>query len=575
MTVIATAGHVDHGKSTLVLGLTGTDPDRLEEEKERGLTIDLGFASATLPSGHELSFIDVPGHTRFLRNMLAGVGAVQGCLFVVAATEGWKPQSEEHLRILDLLGIEHGLIALTKVDQVDDELLELAMMDLEEHTEGTFLEGAPVVPVSAPTGSGLPELRAALDTLVVALGPPADHGRPRLWIDRSFAPSGAGTVVTGTVTSGSIEAGEELMVAPLGETARVRGLQNHHRPVERVGPGNRVAVNLTGIAHGDIGRGDVLVRSGQWHHTSMVDAELSVLASLDHEVSRRGAYVAYIGSGEFPAKMRVLGEEKLTPGSAGLVRLYLRQELPLLPGDRFILRESGRDETVGGGAILDIEPQLPASRATPDRSIERVVSERGWVHVEHLRRLTGVDTPATVGEWVVDPEQLEERRLAVLSRVESAGALGLDLASLDERDRAVLGLLEDVTVETGRAVLGEPDDPLADHPWVSELLANPFNPPGADGQDRAEVRELVRRGTVVEQDGVFFAADALDEAAQVMADALADNPQGLTVAEVRDLLGTSRKYVLPILGWFDRTGMTKRRDDYRIAGPRLPKPRPS
>lgn len=572
MTVIATAGHVDHGKSTLVLGLTGTDPDRLEEEKERGLTIDLGFASATLPSGHELSFIDVPGHTRFLRNMLAGVGAVQGCLFVVAATEGWKPQSEEHLRILDLLGIEHGLIALTKVDQVDDELLELAMMDLEEHTEGTFLEGAPVVPVSAPTGAGIPELKTALDALVDALGSPVDHGRPRLWIDRSFAPSGAGTVVTGTVTTGPIKAGEDLLVAPLRVAARVRGLQNHHRQVERVDPGNRVAVNLTGVAHGDIGRGDVLVRDGQWHYSSMVDAELAVLASLDHEVSRRGAYVAYIGSGEFPAKMRVLGDDKLAPGSGGLVRLYLTEALPLLPGDRFILRESGRDETIGGGSILDVEPQLPASRATPDRSVDRVVLERGWVQVDHLRRLTGVDIPATVGDWVVDPEQLEERRLAVLAEVEAAGALGLDLASLDDKDRAVLTLLEDVTVETGRAVLGEPDDPLADHPWVAELLASPFKPPGPDGHDRAEVRELVRRGTVVEQDGVFFAASALTDAAQLVANALADNPQGLTVAEVRDLLGTSRKFVLPVLGWFDRTGMTKRRDDFRIAGPRLPEP---
>ncbi|MFT7601519.1 MAG: selenocysteine-specific elongation factor [Acidimicrobiales bacterium] len=572
MTVIATAGHVDHGKSTLVLALTGTDPDRLEEEKARGLTIDLGFASATLPSGHELSFIDVPGHTRFLRNMLAGVGAVQGCLFVVDATEGWKPQSEEHLRILDLLGIEHGVVALTKVDQVDDELLELAMMDLEEHTEGTFLEGAPIAPVAAPTGQGIPELKTALDQLVVSLGPPPNHNRPRLWIDRSFAPAGAGTVVTGTITTGSIDSGEELSVAPVGVSARIRGLQNHHRQVETVPPGNRVAVNLTGVSHGDLGRGDVLVRAGDWHHTKIVDAELTVLAALDHDVSRRGAYLAYIGSGEFPAKVRVLGTERMTPGTTGPVRLYLRQQLPLLPGDRFILRESGRDETVGGGVLLDVEPQLTASRAKPDRSIDRMVAERGWVTVDHLRRLTGVDTPATVGNWVVDPQLLDERREAVLADVAEAGALGLDVATLDDRDRSVLPLLDDVTVENGRAVLGEPDDPLADHLWLAELVAKPFTPPGPDGHDRAEIRELVRRGTVVEQDGVHFAASSLADAAQLLSNALAAQPDGLTVAEVRDLLGTSRKYVLPILGWFDRTGMTKRRDDFRIAGPRLPEP---
>lgn len=572
MTVIATAGHVDHGKSTLVLTLTGTDPDRLEEEKERGLTIDLGFAATDLPSGRELSFIDVPGHTRFLRNMLAGVGAVQGCLFVVAATEGWKPQSEEHLRILDLLGIEHGIIALTKVDQVDDELLELAQMELEEFTAGTFLDGAPTVPVSAPTGQGIPELKNELDALLERMGPPEDNNQPRLWIDRSFAPAGAGTVVTGTVIGGSFNASDELEVAPSGSEVRVRGLQTHHRQVERVGPGNRVAVNLTGVSHGELGRGDVLVRADQWHHSQMIDAELTVLKSLSHDVSRRGAYAAYIGSGEFPAKVRVLGDHPLSPGTSGFVRLYLRSKIPVLPGDRFILRESGRDETVGGGQLLDIDPQRTASKAAPDRSIERLVAERGWVRTDQLRKLTGVDTPATVGHWVVDPIRLEERRTKVLADVEGAGALGLDVATLADQDRAILTLLDDVTVENGRAVLGEPDDPLADHPWIDELLASPFAPPGPDGHDRAEVRELVRRGTVVEQDGVFFAGAAMENAAQLVANALAQNADGLTVADIRDLLGTSRKYVLPILGWFDRTGMTKRRGDYRIAGARLPEP---
>ena len=572
MTVIATAGHVDHGKSTLVLALTGTDPDRLEEEKARGLTIDLGFASVTLPSKTELSLIDVPGHTRFLRNMLAGVGAVQGCLFVVSATEGWKPQSEEHLRILDLLGIQHGVIALTMVDLVDEELLELAIMDLEEHTVGTFLEGAPILPVAAPSGTGIPELLAALDNLVDELGAPVDNSQPRLWVDRSFAPAGAGTVVTGTITNGSLDAGQEVTLAPGGQTARIRGLQNHHRSLETIGPGNRVAINLTGVAHGDLSRGDVLVMADQWHHSAMIDAELTVLEALDHDVSRRGAYVAYIGSGEFPAKVRVLGTDRLVAGSTGLVRLYLSVALPVLPGDRFILRESGRDETVGGGQLLDIDPQRPASRATPDRSVERMVAERGWVTASQLRKLTGVDTPPVVGDWVVDPEQLETRRAEVLAEVEGAGALGLDIATLDDRDRAVLTLLDDVAVENGRAVLGEPDDPLADHPWVAALEAERFSPPSRDGQDPAEVRELVRRGTVVEQDGVFFAASSLAEAAQMLANELAVKPDGLTVAEVRDLLGTSRKFVLPILGWFDRTGMTKRRDDYRIAGPRLPEP---
>ena len=272
MTVIATAGHVDHGKSTLVLRLTGTDPDRWTEEKSRGLTIDLGFASTKLPSGIDLSFIDVPGHIRFLRNMLSGVGAVDGCLFVVAATEGWKPQSEEHLRILNLLGLKRGIIALTKVDLVDDDLFELAKMDVEEHVEGTFLEGAEIIGVSAPDAIGIDELRHALDRLVADVDQESRDGKTRLWIDRSFAPAGAGTVVTGTLTGGPVASGEELQVMPAAKTARIRGLQSHHQDVERVAPGNRVAVNLTGIGHGEISRGDLLVQPGKWHHTAMIDA---------------------------------------------------------------------------------------------------------------------------------------------------------------------------------------------------------------------------------------------------------------------------------------------------------------
>ena len=279
MTVIATAGHVDHGKSTLVLRLTGTDPDRWDEEKSRGLTIDLGFAGMELPSGRELSFIDVPGHIRFLRNMLAGVGAVDACVFVVAATEGWKPQSEEHLRILSLLGIERGLVVLTKIDQVDDDLFALAELDVEEHVAGTFLESAPVIGVSATEGLGIDNLREALDRLVDEIPERDAAATPRLWVDRSFAPSGAGTVVTGTLAGGTLSVGDELSVLPGGRQARIRSLQSHHRQADTIGPGNRAAVNLTGVGHNDLARGHVLVEAGDWHQSAVVDGELTVLPS--------------------------------------------------------------------------------------------------------------------------------------------------------------------------------------------------------------------------------------------------------------------------------------------------------
>ncbi len=604
MTVIATAGHVDHGKSTLVLRLTGTDPDRWVEEKSRGLTIDLGFANTTLPSGRELSFIDVPGHIRFLRNMLSGVGAVDGCLFVVAGTEGWKPQSEEHLRILSLLGLRHGVVALTKVDQIDEELAELARMEIEEHVAGTFLEGAEVVGVSATENIGMDDLRAALDQIVDRVDRSGDRGVARLWVDRSFAPAGAGTVITGTLTGGGLAVGDQLELVPGQRSVRVRGLQSHHHDLQRVEPGNRVAVNLTGVGHAEVARGHVLVTADAWHDTSMIDAELEVLGDLGHPVSRRGAYLAYIGSGEFPARVRVLQGSEITPGERGLIRLYLDRAAPLLPGDRFILRESGREETVGGGEILDVDPVLPASRARPDRSIERLVAERGWVSRERLARLTGVDVAAasgptvddsadgdhavddsadgdhavdgrgsgvtTVGQWVVDPAILERVEREVREQVEGAGALGLDVAALDDRQRAVLDLLDDVQVAAGRATIGVAEDPLADHPWVAELAASPFAPPGPDGVDRSEVRELVRRGTVVEEDGVHFARSAIDEAIGRLRTALDAKPDGLTVAEIRDLLGTTRKFALPLLAHLDGTGVTRRRGDVRIAGPRMP-----
>lgn len=570
MHVVATAGHVDHGKSTLVKALTGTDPDRLAEEKERGLTIDLGFASAELPSGRGVAFIDVPGHVRFLKNMLAGVGSVDACVFVVAATEGWKPQSEEHLRILSLLGIEHGLIALTKVSLADDELRELAALEIADRVAGTFLEDAPIVAVDALEGTGVDDLRAALDTLLDGTPTASDHKRPRLWIDRVFAAKGSGTVVTGTLTGGMLRIDDELHVLPGGHEVRVRALQSLHAERTKVGPGNRVAVNLTGVSHDQLRRGDVLVRAGEWHVTSRVDGRLQVLDALDHSVTRRGAHVAYIGSGEHPVRVRVLGPREIAPGATGAVRIHLPVALPLLPGDRFILRESGRGETLGGGEILDVDPLVAAAKAVPDRSVDRVIAERGLVEVDHLLRLTGERREPDIGRWVVDPGRLSSTQDDLRARVDTAGPLGLDIATLDEFERAVLGTLDGVATDGGHARVADAADPLADHSFLADLEAAPFNPPDPEGVDRAELRELVRRGDVVEEDGVYFARSAVDAAARVVAGLLAAAPDGVTVAEMRDAWGTSRKFAIPLVTLLDGNGITRRRDDLRIAGPRLP-----
>ena len=569
MHVVATAGHVDHGKSTLVWALTGTDPDRWAEEKARGLTIDLGFAVAVLPSGRDVGFVDVPGHVRFLKNMLAGVGAVDACLFVVAATEGWKPQSEEHLRILDVLGVGAGVVVLTMVDRVDDDVAALRALEVAERTAGTFLADAEVVAVDSVGGRGVDALRDALDRLLAGVPPSVDRGRPRLWVDRSFAVRGAGTVVTGTLTGGALAVGDEVAVLPAGRAARVRGMQSHGLDVARAAPGRRLALNLVGVGHGEVGRGDAVVRAAQWAPSRTVDCSLTVLAGVGHDVSRRGAYLAYVGSGEHAVAVRVLGGAAwIGPGATGFVRLHLPVALPLVPGDRYVLRESGRDETVGGGEVLDVAPVLPAAHARPSRSAARVVAERGWVEVDVLERLTGEPYDGvTVGRWAVSAEAHAEAVADVQAAVDAAGPAGLDLARLDERHRAVAEGTAGLVVADGHVTAADSGDARwAAHPYLVALQASPLAPPPPDGADRAELRALVRRGLIVECDGVFFAASAVLQATDLVTRSLHRSPEGLTVSELRKTLGTSRKFALPLLAHLDRVGVTVRRRDLRVLG---------
>jgi selenocysteine-specific elongation factor len=573
MTVVATAGHVDHGKSALVLALTGTDPDRLAEEKRRGLTIDLGFAHTTLPSGAGLSFVDVPGHVKFLPNMLAGVGGIAGCVFVVDATEGWKPQSEEHLRILEVLGVRHGVVAVTKTDLVDADLLELALLEIAEHVDGTFLATMPTVAVSSITGAGLGELRARLDDLVTAAGAAVDRGRPRLWVDRVFAAKGSGTVVTGTLADGSIEVGAQLLVEPGHLPARVRAIEHGGTSVDTIGPGERVALNLASVDHRRVRRGDGLIEPNRWHLTDRFDASLTVLASLGREVSRRGAYLAYIGAGEHGVSMRILGGDSLAPGATGAIRVHLPVALPLLPGDRFVIREAGRDETVGGGEVLDVEPVTKASHAAPDRTLDRLVRERGWVTVEDVERLTGEAVAPTIGRWVTTPESVTLLAEDIRRRVGEAGALGLDIALVDDRERAVADGMADLELLDGRLRVVGTVDPLAAHPLLAALLAGGFTPDPVADIDRAELRELVRRGDVVQRDGICFHRDTIARAAEIAGRLLADHPEGFTMSQFRDATQATRKFCIPLMGELDATGITRRRGDLRIAGPLMLRPR--
>lgn len=576
MTVIATAGHVDHGKSTLVQALTGTDPDRWAEEKRRGMTIDLGFASTLLPSGTEIGFVDVPGHCRYVTNMLSGVGSVDACLFVVDANEGWRAQSEEHLRILELLGVGAGIIAMTKAASLDADLVALAAEEIADRVRATFLEGAAVVPVDAPAGMGLDDLRAGLDRLVAALPPAQDRGRPRLWVDRSFSIRGAGTVVTGTLLGGTLSAGEELMVEPGSRRVRARGLQSHNRSCDRAGPGRRVAVNLADVDAGDVRRGHALVRPGQWHVTSVMDVSLSVLAGSPQAVSGRGAFAAYIGTAALPVRLKLIGPaEQIAPGETGDARMWLLsgRRVAAVPGDRFVLRELGRSETVGGGVVLDVEPVLPASKARPYLSVARVVEERGWVSADQLERLTGARAEPTVGVWVVSPaaEAATTARISEMCRV--AGADGLDIAKLAEVERAILARGVQGVAVSGPRAYSEDHVPRGLSERASAVLnlleKDGTSPPELPLEDRKALRELEAAGLAVDASGVWFASSAVEAAVDRLRVLLRENPGGFTVSDARQALGTSRKYALPLLAHLDASGMTRRQGDTRVAGPRM------
>ncbi len=450
MRVIATAGHVDHGKSTLVTALTGMDPDRLAEEKARGLTIDLGFAWTTLggdsPAAVDLAIIDVPGHARFVKNMVAGVGGVAGCLFVVSAVEGWMPQSEEHLRVLQLSGVCEGVIALTRCAGLDGRRRSAVRSEVAQAVTGSFLQTATVVETDAPVGLGVADVRDALHAVIINQPVPPDGRRPRLFVDRSFTVKGHGTVVTGTLTGGSLAEGDAVVVLEPGRApaeARIRRLEALRRRRDRAEPGERVACNLAGIRRGQLARGTALVAPGTYELTDRFDASFSTLGSLRHPVGERGAFTAHVGSGEYPVRLSFLGgSRQVEPGGTGAVRIRLPVLLPLTLGDRFILREAGRAETIGGGEVLDPVPVRPVSRASPAGKVDAIVAERGVLDSDELWRLTGARRQPDVGRFVVSPEALALRRQLLSSRLESAGPAGIGLGELDEIDRGVVAGLE-------------------------------------------------------------------------------------------------------------------------------------
>ncbi len=585
MPIIATAGHVDHGKSTLIKALTGRDPDRWSEEKERGLTIDLGFAWQQIGS-FDVGFVDVPGHERFIKNMLAGMGAIDVALFVVAADEGWMPQTEEHLAVLDLLGIGHGVIALTRVDLADGDTIDLTELEILERVEHTVLADWPIVRVSPITATGMDDLRRALDDQLQAAGEPTDRGRPRLWVDRSFHISGAGLVVTGTLAEGSVSAGDELTLWP-GETpVRVRGLQHHDTPVDSIRPGSRAALNLTGTEN--VGRGMLLARPGSVSTSSRLLASLHTVRALEEELTARGAYHLHLGSGSWPIRLRIL--------EPGVGMIQTRSAVPVRCGDRFILRETGRRAVIAGGVVIDPHPPrwgkqaaaaapnlLAALSDSPDHVADVLLSIRGTAQLADLQRDSGGGKPTTsyttgslamadsAAHRLVDQVteiaerfQQDHRLRPGIPKAELATTLGRDVDSIALVVSATEGLVDDgATIRTAEFDPGM--STAEEKAWQAArlMLRAGLAVPRADqlGLDRELLHALIRENQMirVSPDLVY-----LPEQIETITTALRTMDGEFTVADFRDLIDVTRRQAVPLLEWFDTQGITRRNGDTRI-----------
>jgi selenocysteine-specific elongation factor len=624
MFVVGTAGHVDHGKSTLVKALTGIDPDRLREEQERAMTIDLGFAWLTLPSGREISLVDVPGHERFIKNMLAGVGGLDAALLVIAADEGPMPQTAEHLAILDLLGIARGLVVLTKADLVDAEWLALVSEEVRERLAGTTLAGAPLLSVSALTGQGLPELVAALDRVLAAAAPPADSGRPRLPIDRVFTMTGFGTVVTGTLTGGSLRVGDEVEVQPGDRPARIRGLQSHKRKVETAAPGSRVAVNLSGLAVGDLRRGDVLTTPGWLRPTDRLDLHLRMIAAAPRPLRQNELVDFFTGAAEVAGRVTLLDADELAPGASGWVQIRLAAPVAAARGDRYIIRQPSPSLTIGGGAIVDPRPRrhrrfdqavlarlATLQQGTPAEQVLQALAA-GPLDLKTLSERTGLSQAelglvvrellAAGAALVLDPAPAALPRPADYlttpagwrALVEAlTGALAgyhrqypLRPGAPREEIRSRLGLAPRLfdraiglavgqgLVVDEEALLRLPDHRIAFTPaqaaaadrLLAALGAPATAPPSLTelAADPELVAALAHQGKLVR---VSESAAFLSDTYAAMVDwalATIDSTGGVTVAGLRDRFNTSRKHALALLEHLDQRRLTRRQGDVRV-----------
>lgn len=625
--IIGTAGHIDHGKTVLVKALTGKDTDRLAEEKRRGISIELGFAALRLPDGQVAGVVDVPGHENFVRTMVAGATGVDLALLVVAADDGVMPQTREHLAILDILGVSNGVVAITKTDLVDEELLPLVEDEVSELLEGTSLEGSPVIRVSAVTGSGLDELNSALGHAAAAVRFKDEALPPRLPIDRVFTLKGIGTVVTGTLWSGTLESGQQLALLPSQRRVRVRGLQVHDEDRRVSRAGERVAVNLAGVSTSEVARGDVLATPGYLTSTYMLDSRLAIMQEWTRPV-KRGARVRFLhGTRETLGRVYPLSGDSIEPGEARAVQLRLEAEPTCAPGDRFVLRSYSPVTTIGGGTIVDAHPskhKVDDANALREFELLEAGDPVGMVAI-HLGRVGGPVTPQELTSRSGLPPAVVSEGLAALVADGSAMTLGSGTffisasardaaaksvrSSLDvfHREKPLAGGIARETLK--KKVLGHWDTRAADA-FLDELAAEgaiepdgtALRLPGASPAVSSRQRDLLEgiigrierkgvsppavgelagefdldRGTLVEllciaqKEGratrispdLYFSPAVVSEIETKLREAIGEG-RGITVSDFKNLIGTTRKYALPLLEFYDRNRVTTRVGDLR------------
>lgn len=620
MQIIGTAGHVDHGKSTLINRLTGINPDRLQQEQDREMSIELGFAWFELPIGEEIGIIDVPGHRDFIENMLSGIGGIDAALFVVAADEGVMPQTLEHLAILDLLQIPVGVVALTKIDLVQDpEWLDLVEADLQETLSGTVLEEAPIIRVSARSGAGIDQLVIALQEVLAQHPHRPDLGRPRLHVDRVFTLSGFGTIVTGTLIDGQLSVGDPVEILPSGLQGRIRGLQTHKKAEDIAFPGSRTAVNISGISHDRIDRGNTLVHPDTFEPTKMIDVWFTLLSDAKEPLKHNTEVKLFIGAAEVMARLRLLGVEELAPGKDAFLQLMLQSPIVALRQDRFIIRRPSPPATIGGGQVVDPHPRKRHRRyntnrleeleqlliGTPEDILFQSAQKLGAASLEEIIKASGLEKEqsAIAADQLINQESLIELKgKHLLLPVDQVVALKKGLKNSLEKfhqenplkpgmpreqlksqlniDPNVYDALisqmvdEDILEEfgaklriTGHKVQFTKAQQEKINSLMEQFESDPYTPPSF--KESAEVigedlvTALVETGQLVQlSEDVLLNSSVFTEMKGAVIDHIRENGS-ITLAELRDKFNTSRKYAVAVLEYLDQAGVTIRQEDVR------------